>query len=92
MTSNPTDHSRLRPLAPDSLTVCYSPRLRARVLVPTALTMLWSAEDWPEIRQHLKWLLAEERRMQRQGWLGSSGTTETPRRARPNLDPPTDLR
>ena len=34
-----------------------------------ALTLPWAPEDWPEIRQHLKWLLAEESRLRRQGWL-----------------------
>ena len=27
------------------------------------------SHDRPEIRQHLKWLLAEESRLRRQGWL-----------------------
>jgi hypothetical protein len=57
------------PLAPDSQTACYSPWLKARVLIRAALTMPWSPEDWPEIRQHLKWLLAEESRLRRHGWL-----------------------
>jgi alkylation response protein AidB-like acyl-CoA dehydrogenase len=46
-----------------------SPRLKVRVLLRAALTLPWSPEDWPEIRQHLKWLLAEESRLRRQGWL-----------------------
>ena len=42
------------PLAPDSQTACYSSWLKVRVLILAALTMPWSQEDWPEIRQHLK--------------------------------------
>ena len=56
-------------LAPDSQTACYSPWLKVRVLIRAALTMRWSPGDWPEIREHLKWLLAEESRLRRQGWL-----------------------
>jgi hypothetical protein len=56
-------------LAPASQTACYLPWLKVRVLIRAALTMPWSPEDWPEIRQHLKWLLAEESRLRRQGWL-----------------------
>jgi hypothetical protein len=56
-------------LAPASQTACYSPWLKVRVLIRAALTLPWSPEDWPEIRQHLKWLLAEESRLRRQGWL-----------------------
>jgi len=56
-------------LPPANQAACYSPWLKARVLNRAALTMPWSPEDWPEIRQHLKWLLAEESRLRRQGWL-----------------------
>ena len=56
-------------LAPDSQAACYSPWLKVRVPIRAALTMPWSSEDWPEIRQHLKWLPAEECRLRRQGWL-----------------------
>ena len=56
-------------IAPDSQTACYSPWLKVRVLIRAALTMPWSPGDWPEIRGHLKWLLAEESRLRRQGWL-----------------------
>jgi hypothetical protein len=41
------------PLAPDAQTACYSPWLKARVLIRAALTIPWSSEDWPEIRQSL---------------------------------------
>jgi hypothetical protein len=57
------------PLAPDSQTACYSPWLKVRVAVRAALTMPWSPEDWPEIRERLNWLLAEESRLRRQGWF-----------------------
>jgi hypothetical protein len=59
----------LHPLAPDSQTACYSPWLKVRVLIRAALSKQWSPEDWHEIRQHLKWLLAEESGLRRQGWL-----------------------
>ena len=57
------------PLAPSSQTTCYSPWLKVRVLIRPALTHPWSPEVWPEVRRHLKWLLAEEYRLRRQGWL-----------------------
>ena len=57
------------PIASGSQTACYSPWLKVRVLIRAALALPWSPEDWPEIRQHLKWLLAEESRLRRQGWL-----------------------
>ena len=57
------------PLAPDSQTACYLPWLKVRVLIRAALTHPWAAETWPEVREHLKWLLAEESRLRRQGWL-----------------------
>ena len=50
-------------LTPASQTACYSPWLKVRVLIRAALTMPWSLEDWPDIRQHLKRLLAEESRL-----------------------------
>jgi hypothetical protein len=56
-------------LAPAEQTACYSPWLKVRVLIRAALTMLWSPEAWPEVRKHLPWLLAEERRLRREGWL-----------------------
>ena len=58
-------------LAPDSQTACHSAWLKVRVLIRAALTMPWSAGHWPEIREHLKWLLAESEksRLRRQGWL-----------------------
>ena len=57
------------PLAPDSQIASYSPWLKARVLIRAALTMLWSRWEWTEVKQHLPWLLAEEARPRRQGWL-----------------------
>ncbi len=53
------------PLAPASQTACYSPSLKARVLIRAALTTSWSPEAWAEVHA----LLAEERRLRRQGWL-----------------------
>jgi len=67
--TNPTTSPLRYPLAPNSQTACYSPWLKVRVLIRAALTMHWSTEAWPEVREHLKWLLAEEYRLQRQGWL-----------------------
>ncbi len=57
------------PLAPASQTACYLPWLKARVLIRAALTMSWPPEAWAEVHAHLPWLLAEERRLRRQGWL-----------------------
>jgi hypothetical protein len=57
------------PLPPYSQAASYSPWLKAGVLIRAALTVRWSPEDWPEIREHLTWLLAEESRLRRQGWL-----------------------
>jgi len=55
--------------APGSQTASSSPWLKVRVPIRAPLTMPWSPEDWPEIREHLTWLLAEESRLRRQGWL-----------------------
>ncbi len=57
------------PLPPDSQAACYQPWLKARVLIRAALTVSWSPEAWAEVHAHLPWLLAEERRLRRQGWL-----------------------
>jgi hypothetical protein len=57
------------PLAPDSQIAGYSPWLTARVLIRAALTMPRSGCEWAEVKQHLPWLLAEEARLRRQGWL-----------------------
>jgi hypothetical protein len=56
-------------MAADSPIACSSPWLKVRLLTRAALTTPWSPGDWPEIRQHLKWLLAEESWLLRQGWL-----------------------
>jgi hypothetical protein len=48
---------------------CYSPWLKVCVLIRAALTTPWPPESWPEVRARLPWLLAEERRLRRQGWL-----------------------
>ena len=55
--------------APGSQTASSSPQLKVRVLIRAPLTMPWSPEDCPEIREHLTWLLAEENGLRRQGWL-----------------------
>jgi hypothetical protein len=47
------------------------PWLKVRVLIRAALTMSWPSETWPEVRAGLPWLLAEERRLRRHGWLNS---------------------
>ena len=56
-------------LAPAEQAACYSPWLKTRVLIRAALTTPWSQDAWPEVRERLPWLLAEERRLRRQGWL-----------------------
>lgn len=60
---------RLPALASAEQTACYSSGLKVRVLIRAALTTPWSPEAWPEVRAQLPWLLAEERRLRRQGWL-----------------------
>ncbi len=66
------DPTRLPPalsqFAPDSQPACHSPWLKVRVLIRAALTHPWTPEAWPEIREHLNWLLSEESRLRRQGW------------------------
>jgi hypothetical protein len=57
------------PLAPDSQTTCYCEWLKVRVAIRYALTFPWPSETWPEVREDLRWLLAEESRLRRQGWL-----------------------
>ena len=56
-------------LAPDSQTACYLPWLKVQVLIRAALTHPWSPDAWAEVKEHLPWLLAEETRLRRQGWL-----------------------
>jgi hypothetical protein len=67
--ADPTTSPLRYPLAHDSQTACYSPWLKVRVLIRVALTTLWSGREWAEVKQHLPWLLAEEARLRRQGWL-----------------------
>ena len=55
--------------APAEQTACYSPWLKVRVLIRAVLTMPWPPETWPEVRARLPWLLAQERRLLRRGWL-----------------------
>ena len=66
---DPTTNHLRYPLAPNSQTACYSPWLKVRVLIRAALTTPWSGQEWAEVKQHLPWLLAEEARLRRQGWL-----------------------
>ena len=56
-------------LAPAEQTACYTPWLKVRVAIRAALTTPWSPEAWPEVRARLPWLLTEERRLRREGWL-----------------------
>jgi hypothetical protein len=56
-------------LAPAGQTACYLPSLKVRVLIRAALTTPWSPEAWLEVRASLPWLLAEGRRLRRQGCL-----------------------
>ncbi len=67
--ADPTTSHLRYPLAPNSRTACYSPWLKVRVLLRAALTTPWSGREWAEIKQHPPWLLAEEARLRRQGWL-----------------------
>jgi hypothetical protein len=56
-------------LAPAEQTACYSDWLKVRVAIRVALTTPWSPEAWTEVRAQLPWLLAEERRLRRQGLM-----------------------
>ena len=65
--SSSVDVARLLPSAEQA--ACYGPWLKVSVALRAALTFPWSPEAWVEIRQHIPWLLAEECRLRRQGWL-----------------------
>jgi hypothetical protein len=54
-------------LAPAEQTACYSPWLKVRVAIRAALTTPWSSVSWAEVRASIPWLLAEERRLRRDG-------------------------
>ena len=56
-------------LVPAEQTACYLPWVKVRVLIRAALTTLSPPEAWPEVQARLPWLLAEERRLRREGWL-----------------------
>jgi hypothetical protein len=63
---------RPRPLSlPPSRSLCSSPWLKVRVLIRAVLTHPWSADGWAEVKEPLPGLMAEERRLRRQGWLNS---------------------
>jgi len=57
------------PLPAAERTACYGPWLKVSVALRYVLTYPRSAEAWQEVRQHIPWLLAEEARLRRQGWL-----------------------
>jgi len=56
-------------LPSEERTACYGPWLKVSVALRYVLSYHWSDEAWQEVRQHIPWLLAEERRLRRQGWL-----------------------
>jgi hypothetical protein len=56
-------------LAPAEQIACSSPWLKVRVLIRAVLTHPWSADGWAEVKEPLPGLMAEERRLRRQGWL-----------------------
>ena len=47
----------------------YSPWLKVSLALRMALTYLWDANAWAEVREHIPWLLAEQRRIRRAGWF-----------------------
>jgi hypothetical protein len=55
-------------LAPAEQIACSS-WLKVRVLIRAVLTHRWSANAWAEVKEQLPGLMAEERRLRRQGWL-----------------------
>lgn len=66
---NPAAHPAPRPRAPDSATACSLPWIKVPVRLGSALTAPWRAEAWVEVRQHIRWLLAEQARIRRAGWF-----------------------
>ena len=57
------------PLAPPEQLACYSPWLKIEVALRYVLTFPWAPEAWQEVRQHVRWLLAERSRVRRAGWF-----------------------
>src|SRR5215831_13490672 len=55
------------PLAPHSQRACYLPWLKVSVALRYVRTFPWAAEAWREVRQHIRWLLAEEFRLRKAG-------------------------
>jgi hypothetical protein len=47
----------------------YSPWLKVSLALRMALTYPWNANAWAEVRQHIRWLMAERARIQRAGWF-----------------------
>src|SRR5438445_11319383 len=48
---------------------CCRPWLKVSLALRMALTYPWDANAWAEVRQHIPWLLAEQSRIRRAGWL-----------------------
>ena len=58
-------------LAPDAiarLSTC-GPWLNVSLALRFALTYPWDPATWAEVRRHIPWLLAEQRRIRRAGWF-----------------------
>jgi hypothetical protein len=56
-------------LAPGSQTVCYLPWLKVSVALRYVRIFPWAPKAWREVRQHVPWLLAEQRRIRKAGWF-----------------------
>ncbi len=56
-------------LAPGSQTTCYLPWLKVSVALRYVLSFSWTPDAWPEVRQHIPWLLDEQDRIRKAGWF-----------------------
>jgi hypothetical protein len=56
-------------LGPIARISAYGPCLIVSVALRLALTYPWDAASWAEVRLHIPWLLAEQRRIRRAGWF-----------------------
>jgi len=61
------DSASQKPLAPAAQLACYGESLKVKVALRYALTYQWSSDAWREVRQHIRWLLAERSRLRRSG-------------------------
>ena len=56
------------PLLPGSQRACYLPWLKFSAALMHIRTLPWAPDAWPEVRQHIPWLVTEENRVRKAGW------------------------